>query len=337
MCTSLTLTTNAFYFGRNLDLEYDFGQRVVITPRNYPFRFQKAGILPNHYAMIGMATVHAVNPDSDDMQERAGYPLYAEAANEKGLCIAGLNFPDNAYYPPEEATGKENVSPFELIPWLLGKCANLKEARESLSGMHLISIPFSDQIPLSPLHWHIADKTGSIVLESTQEGMKIHENPVGVMTNNPPFDFHMTNLRQYLNLTPDYPENRFSKQMEIKPFGVGFGSIGLPGDFSPTSRFIKAVFLKLNSVCDGSERGSISQFFHLLDAVVMPDGIVATPNGKFEKTDYSCCINADEGIYYYKTYSNHQITAVRLNNADLEGNGLTEYPLATEQQIAWQN
>lgn len=337
MCTSLTFAANAFYFGRNLDLEYNFGQRVVITPRNFPFIFRRAGALHSHYAMIGMGTVLSVNPGLDDAPKTAGYPLYAEAANEKGLCIAGLNFPDNAYYPSEQAPGKENVSPFELIPWLLGKCANLKEARESLSGLHLIAIPFSDQVPLSPLHWHIADRTGSIVLESTRDGMKIHENPVGVMTNNPPFDFHMTNLRQYLNLTPDYPENRFSKEVEIKPFGVGFGSIGLPGDFSPASRFIKAVFLKMNSVCDGSENGGISHFFHLLDAVAMPDGIVATPNGKFEKTDYSCCINADKGIYYYKTYSNHQITAVRLNDVDLEGDGLIEYPLVTEQQIAWQN
>lgn len=123
MCTSIALNSNRFYFGRNLDLEYSFGQRVVIAPRNYPFQFRKAGEMKRHYAMIGMATVH------DD------YPLYAEAANEKGLCAAGLNFPENAFYPAETVEGRTNISPFELIPWLLGRCADLSETRIALENM----------------------------------------------------------------------------------------------------------------------------------------------------------------------------------------------------------
>lgn len=345
MCTSLSYKTQAFYFGRNLDLEYDFGQRVVITPRNYSFKFRMTEEIPSHYAMIGMATVQKPSHIGGEKETNGNYamdsdekyPLYAEAANEKGLCVAGLNFPDNAYYSPERMAGKSNISPFELIPWLLGKCADLREVKSLLRETHLVSVPFNARLPLSPLHWHIADKTGSIVLESTCDGMKIHENPVGVMTNNPPFDFHMTNLHQYLNLTTDYPENRFSEKYDLKPFGVGMGSLGLPGDFSPTSRFVKAVFLKLNSACNGGEAESIAQFFHLLDAVAMPDGIVATRSGLYEKTCYSCCINCDTGVYYYKTYYNNQITAIALNRSDLNGRNLIEYPLIEEQRIAWEN
>lgn len=325
MCTSIALTAGDFYFGRNLDLEDEFGERVTVTPRNYPLSFRKAGRLETHHAMIGMATV------------QDGYPLYAEAVNEKGLCIAGLNFPGNAYYPPEEADRKANITPFELIPWLLGRFSSVAEAREALQSIHLIGIPFSEELPLTPLHWHIADSEESIVLEPMKDGIRICENPVGVMTNNPPFDFQLTNLNQYLGLTRDYPVNRFHASLELKPFGVGMGGIGLPGDYSPVSRFVRAAFLRANSVSREGEEAAVSRFFHLLDAVAMPDGIVMTADGRFEKTSYSCCMNASRGIYYYKTYENNQLTAIDMRSASLDGKELTEYALLREQQVRWEN
>ena len=188
MCTSIALTTGDFYFGRNLDLEYSFGEQVAVTPRQYPIVFRKAGECRRHYAMIGMATVVD------------GYPLYAEAANEKGLCIAGLNFPGNAFYSAQLSEDKANVSPFELPLWVLGKCACVEEARALLEQTHIMSIPFSEQMPLAPLHWHIADRESSIVVECMQGGMRVYDNPVGVLTNNPPFDFQLTNLRQYMGV-----------------------------------------------------------------------------------------------------------------------------------------
>jgi len=325
MCTSIALKTKDFYFGRNLDLEYGFGERVVITPRNFPFRFRRAGRMDRHYALIGMAAV------------QEGYPLYAEAANEKGLCIAGLNFPEYAFYPQEEEAGKICISPFELTAWLLGQCASVREARELLKNTGLMRINFSESLPLTPLHWHIADREESIVLEPMQEGMRIYDNPVGVLTNSPPFDFHMTNLRQYLNLTAAYPQNRFSGETELTPFGVGMGSIGLPGDYSPASRFVRAVFLRANSVSDGSESGSVARFFHLLDAVAMPDGIVQTKNGPFEYTRYSCCMNADTGVLYYRTYLNSALIAADMHRENLEGNRLIEYPIVPEQRTEFVN
>jgi len=325
MCTGLTLKTDDFYFGRNLDIEYSFGERVVITPRNYPFSFRRAEEMKSHYAMIGMATV------------MEGYPLYAEACNECGLCIAGLNFPQNAYYPEHPETDKANISPFELTAWLLGQCADMKEARALLMRTNLVHIDFSPEIHLSPLHWLISDRNESITLECMRDGLHIHDNPAGVLTNNPPFDFHMTNLNQYLNLTCAYPQNRFCKELPLAPFGVGLGGIGLPGDYSPVSRFVKTVFLKCNSVGEAGEEGSVSRFFHLLGAVAMPDGIVMTPAGVCEKTAYSCCINADKGIFYYKTYSNSQITAVDMHRENLDGSELREFELVRTQQIAYAN
>lgn len=325
MCTSIAWENGTFYFGRNLDLETAFGQQVVITPRKHRFCFRREKPMEQHYAMIGMATV---------MED---CPLYAEAVNEKGLCIAGLNFPENAYYPTEEAAGKAHIAPFELPWWLLGQCATVKEARALLDRTEIVGIPFSDSIPVSPLHWHIADRSVSIVVECMRDGMHIHENPVGVLTNNPPFDFHLYNLSQYMNLTALRPENRFADEVELRPFGRGMGAFGLPGDASPASRFVRAAFLALNSECDEEEEASVAQFFHLLDSVAMTKGSVVAPGGEWEHTLYSCCVNADEGVYYYKTYGNNQLTAVHMHNANLDGEALGVFPLEMKQHILHAN
>lgn len=319
------MKTDEFYFGRNMDLEYEFGDCVVITPRNYCVKFRKAGIMKKHYAMIGMATI------------KQGYPLYAEAVNEKGLCIAGLNFPENAYYPIEEDFDKSNISPFELVLWVLGKCANVEEAKELLAHTHLISISFSAELPLAPLHWHIADQESSIVLESTKEGIKVKDNVVGVLTNNPAFEFQMTNLSQYLNLIPSCPKNCFSESIKIQPFGQGLGSFGLPGDFSPASRFVKTAYLKLNSICEKDNASSIAQFFHLLDSVAMVRGSVITSTDLCDITTYSCCVNVNKKIYYYKTYENNQLTAIDMNRENLNACSLKGFPVIRKQQVLWLN
>ncbi len=325
MCTSIAMKTQDFYFGRTMDFEYNFNECVVYTPRNYPLPFRKAGILDKHYAILGIATVEE------------GYPLYADAVNEKGLCIAGLNFPDNAYYPPKVEPNSSNISPFEIILWILGKCASVEEAKKLLASTHLVSIPFSERLPLSPLHWHIADSQSSIVLEATKTGMELHDNPVGVLTNNPSFGFQTTNLCQYMNLISGSPKNCFSNIKSLVPFGQGLGCFGLPGDYSPASRFVKAAYLSLNSICEKDEMSSISQFFHILDSVSMIRGSVITPENLYDITTYSCCMNATKGIYYYKTYSNSQITGIDMNRENPDSDLLRTYPLVSAQQIAWAN
>ena len=279
--------------------------------------------MKNHGAIIGMATV------------AEGYPLYYEAANEWGLSMAGLNFPGNACYFPEDPQ-KDNIAPFEFIPWILGQCRNLEEARERLGRINLWKINFSEQMPLSPLHWMIADREKAITVECVREGLKIYENPVGVLTNNPCFDYHMIHLGEYLNLTCQEPENRFG-QVELVPYCKGMGAMGLPGDLSSASRFVRAAFVKLNSVSGESENESISQFFHILGAVEQQRGCVRLEDGKYEITGYTSCINTDRGIYYYTTYENQCISAVDLHRCDLESGELFSYPLVKEQLINRQN
>lgn len=325
MCTSIAMNTEDFYFGRTMDIEYSFNENVVFTPRNYPIAFRRNDTLRRHYAMLGMASV------------MEGYPLYAEAVNERGLCVAGLNFPDNAYYPPGEDPIKQNVSPFELILWLCAKCASVTDARQLLASTHLVDIPFNNDLPLAPLHWHIADRERSIVLESTRNGLEISDNPVGVLTNNPSFSFQTTNLCQYMNLTTTCPQNCFSNIKSLVPFGQGLGSFGLPGDYSPASRFVKATYLSMNSVCEKDEMSSVSQLFHILDSVSMVRGSVVTNQKLYDTTTYACCMNATKGRYFYKTYSNSQLTAVDIHRENLDAETLKTYPLVTDPQIAWAN
>ncbi len=314
MCTALTYKTNHHYFGRNLDLERGYGEHVVITPRNYPFAFRYEGRCDCHFAMIGMAAVVD------------NYPLYFEATNEKGLSMAGLNFPGNAYYPPY-AEGKINISPFELIPYLLSLCENVDDVVQRLNNANVVNCNFSEKLPVSPLHWLISDREKSVTLECTKAGMKIHENAFGVLTNNPTFDYHATNMNNYMHLHSGAAENKVSKEIPMENYSLGMGAIGLPGDFSSTSRFVKTVFLKENSVCDGGEKQSVNQFFHILSAVAMPKGCVMTPSGEFEYTRYSCCCNTDTQTYYYTTYEESTIKKVDLLDADLNGSKLSEFTI----------
>jgi len=273
--------------------------------------------------MIGMASV------AND------YPLYYEASNEWGLSMAGLNFPGNAVYHPHDAL-KTNIAPFELIPWILGQCKTVAQAVQKLNMINLIEENFSEQYQLTPLHWLLSDQGESVTIEPLESGIRIYNNHVGVLTNNPPFEYHMYNLSNYINLTADEPINKFSPNIDIHPYSRGMGSIGLPGDMSSASRFIKATFVKQNSISVQDENASISQFFHILSSVAQQEGCVKV-DGRFEKTIYSSCCNVDSGVYYYTTYENNQITGINMHHEDLDSQKLITFPLIYEQQIKFVN
>lgn len=323
MCTAATYATRDHYFGRNLDLEYSYHEEVTVLPRKFPLHFRHAETNADHYALIGMAFI------------QDGYPLFYDAANEKGLSMAGLNFPVNADYKPFRE-GADNITPFEFIPWILSQCADRKEAREKLACLNLLNENFSEQLPLSPLHWMISDFSGSTVVECVKEGLKIYENPTGVMTNNPTFDIQLFKLNDYRNLTPGTGSVRFAQGLEMDEYSRGMGAIGLPGDLSSSSRFVKAAFTRLNSISGDSESESISQFFHILGSVEQQRGCCRLGE-KNEITIYSSCINMEKGIYYYKTYENSQITAVDMHREDLDADRLAHYELIKGQQIRYQN
>lgn len=319
MCTGLSMTGSKHYFGRNLDLEYDFGQQVVITPRGYRITLSQEKPMDTHYAIVGMASV------------QNDYPLYADAINEKGLGMAGLHFALYGVYPAKVQNEQHTVSPYEYILWVLGQCATLAEARSLVEATTLSDVPFSKDLPLSKLHWMVSDASGSFIIEPCEDGLKIHDDPLGVLTNDPPFDFQTTNLNYYLNLEAAYPVSRFGPGTDLKPLGKGLGAVGLPGDSSAVSRFVRIAFNRTNSVCDKDEASEIAQFFHLLDSVASVRGPVEAETGKYFITRYSSCMA--DGCYYFKTYANNQITRIAMDRVDLDGSDLSCYTAQTPQQI----
>ena len=323
MCTAISYHTKNHYFGRTLDYDCSFGEQVVIMPRNYPLHFRMAGEVKKHYAVIGMA--HVAN----------GYPLYYDGGNEEGLAIAGLNFVGNTHYFDEQK-GKCNLAQFEFIPYLLSTCKDVEEVIKKLNEINVTNHSFAAQFPVAELHYLIADKKRCIVVELMKEGMKIYDNPVGVLTNNPPFPKQLFSLNDYINVTPEEPKNAFGKNYKLEEFSRGMGALGLPGDWTSKSRFARAAFVKLNSVPAGtSEEESVNEFFHVMNAVSQPRGS-GLWKGHYEITVYTSCFSADAGIYYYTTYGNHRIHGVELKKHDLESDKLVVYPLAMKEEIAYQ-
>ena len=324
MCTAATYQTKDFYFGRTLDYEFSYGEEIVVMPRNFPISFRHMGEMNHHYALIGMAHL-------------AGqFPLFYDAINEKGLGMAGLNFVGNAKYQPF-TEGRDNVASFEFIPWILGQCSIVKEARLLLDKMNLVDTAFSKELPPAQLHWIIADKEGAITVESVKDGLKIYDNPAGVMTNNPPFNEQMFNLNNFMHLSPKSPQNRFSDKLPLNTYSRGMGALGLPGDLSSQSRFVRVAFVKMNSVSGDSESESVSQFFHILGSVDQQKGCCDVGEEKYEYTIYTSCCNASKGIYYYNTYENHQISGVDMHRENLDGSALSRYPLILGEHINMQN
>ena len=324
MCTAVSYKTKNFYFGRTLDYESTFPTHITVTPRRFPLRFRHGGTMSVHHALIGMAYVVG------------DYPLYYDGMNEKGLCMAGLNFVGNAVYRSHAPEG-DNICQFEFIPWILGQCATVAEARGLLSRIRLTDTPFHEDLPVSDLHWMMADRQESITVESVADGVMVYDNPVGVLTNNPTFPEQLFRLNDFMHLSPTEPENRFSDRLDLRPYSRGMGAMGLPGDLYSPSRFVRAAFVKMNSVSGDTETESVGQFFHIMGSVEQPSGCCLVGDGEYERTIYTSCCSADRGIYYYTTYENPAVTAVDMMREDLDGAQLVRYPMETEMRILWQN
>lgn len=321
MCTALSLKKGAHFFGRNLDMEFSYGESIVVTPRKFEFKSMRKC---EHFAFIGVA--HVVG----------GYPLYFDAVNEKGLGIAALNFPGFAHYhAPKD--GVENIPPFEVIPKIMGSCSSVKEAKELLSHANIVDVHFSEQMRNTPLHWFIADSTSAITVESVEEGLKIYENPFGVLTNSPAFPMQVMNLNNYMRLSPEPPENSFSKGLNFTTYSRGMGAMGMPGDLSSMSRFVRAAFIRENSVCSAEPREALSQFLHILGGVAQQRGCVHLGGGKYEFTVYSSCCDTANGVYYYTTYSGTCLAAVDMHKENLDGKEIAVYPMTVTSDIIYKN
>lgn len=324
MCTAATYRTDDFYMGRTLDYEFSYGEEITVMPRNFPLSFRHGGGTDRHYAIIGMAHV------------ADGYPMFYDAVNEKGLGMAGLNFAASARYSEPE-DGKQNVAQFEFIPWVLSQFASLGQARSAIEKINLVGTTYDSRYPAAKMHWIIADKSGAITVEPTEGGLKIYDNAPGVLTNEPPFDMQLFNLNNYMRLSPKQPENSFSDALDLGTYSRGMGGLGLPGDLSSMSRFVRAAFTKLNSLSGSGEAESVGQFFHILGSVEQVRGCCEVAQDKYEITIYTSCFNADKGVYYYTTYNNRRITAVDMHRENLDSDSLTRYPMLDKEDVLRQN
>ncbi len=339
MCTSLTLPTpdGRQLFGRTLDLDTHFGERVTLTPRQYPFRFQNEPVLTEHHALLGMAAVA-------DGSVADGYPLYAEAMNQRGLCMAGLRFAGNAVYADSPAVGKVNLAPWELIPYLLGRYATVCEVRNALREVRLTDRSFRPDLPAAPLHWHIADKNpahGSLVVESTAAGMRVYDSSpaVGVLTNNPPYPYQLAHYAEFVHLSNRArSDGRRELTEELAAVtgadtaSLGENALGLPGDYSSPSRFVRAATLRRwvtewmatqhaggEGKDNGTELSPVSTFFRILGAVSPMAGAVMTEDGKSHRTLYTCCMDGAAGVYHYFTEEDTAVRAVSFAGQSLDG------------------
>lgn len=324
MCTAATYRTDDFYMGRTLDYEFSYGEEITVMPRNFPLSFRHGGGTDKHYAIIGMAHV------------ADGYPMFYDAVNEKGLGMAGLNFAASARYSEPE-DGKQNVAQFEFIPWVLSQFASLGQARSAIEKINLVGTTYDSRYPAAKMHWIIADKSGAITVEPTEGGLKIYDNAPGVLTNEPPFDMQLFNLNNYMRLSPKQPENSFSDALDLGTYSRGMGGLGLPGDLSSMSRFVRAAFTKLNSLSGSGEAESVGQFFHILGSVEQVRGCCEVAQDKYEITIYTSCFNADKGVYYYTTYNNRRITAVDMHRENLDSDSLARYPMLDKEDVLRQN
>jgi len=281
MCTAINLTLNHHFFGRNLDLECNYGELGVTTPEYYKLAMKHTSSVTTKYAVIGAGL------------PANGFPLYFDAMNSEGLCGAALNFPYCAVYKKPTNT-HTNLCSFELIPYVLSQCKDLTEAINILKNVNITDDSFSEYYPATPLHWLFADKSGAVVAEPTKIGMTLNRAETGVLTNSPEYSFHVDNLKSYTDLSPKNPFGQNSHRTSL-----GIGSSSLPGGMTSEDRFVRASFFTINAQ-KASEVEERSNFFTILGAVTVPKGTVKTEKGVLHYTRYTSCCDTDSKLYMYK-------------------------------------
>lgn len=308
MCTAISLNlNNKPYFIRTLDLDYSFGKKLIITPREKVLPFRLRGEIPMKYAFFGVGDV------------LCDFPLYAEGVNEVGLMVGGLHFSTMNGYKKRGRQG--DLLPFEIIPYILGNFKKAREACNFLSHTSIVDIEFNDKTKNTPLHFHIADKSECFVLEVIDKRIKIEENPFGVLTNSPPFSYHKYNMSRYLNISEGAPKTTSKEEI----YSNGLLATGLPGDFSSPSRFVRAAWLKSVSRCEyGLERYSAMR---LAEAISIPTGAVIRSDNKMHYTRYYAVYDINACCVIIKRYDRISPSVIEIKKESLEFGSLINYTI----------
>ena len=308
MCTAFA--SNG-YFGRTLDFEESFDVGSIIIPRRAEIEFLHLGKREEHLAFVGAGLVSN------------GFPLVFDGVNENGLFVAALNFPKSAVYL-KSSGARYDIASFELVALVLSVCRTAKEGAELLKKCRITDEAFSEELPPSPLHWFVADGCCCYTVEQTEEGLRIHENSLGVLTNEPPFPYQLEHLSNFSGLSARAPKDGFVERLGISASSRGVGTVGLPGDFTSQSRFVRASYVVHNTEAESEEEKCVARHFKMAASVSVPRGCVVTHDGKSVCTVYTSC--ASKAGYWYSKYDSIDIKSIKFSDIDINVN----LPIFTE-------
>ena len=319
-CTGMKLTAQdgSVVNGRTLEFGVEVDSQVVVVPRNFEF----AGTTPKgpglkykaKYAALGMIAF-------DD-------PAIMDGINEEGLAIGTFYFPGYAGYTPITAENQSKaLSPVEFSNWVLTQFATLQEVIEGLQSVVIaptVSKGWGTAPP--PFHYIVYDKNGhALVIEPMDGKFRVYENPIGVLTNSPTFDWHLTNLRNFINLSPENVPPITLSGVELAPFGQGSGMVGLVGDFTPPSRFIRAAIFSGTAIPSKNAESAVFQLFHILNQFDIPVGAVRQVNDGVTHSDSTLATSVKDPHslkYYFRTYDDQSIKYVPLKTFDLNAKSI---------------
>lgn len=308
MCTAITLQSiqNENFFGRTMDFSYPIEPGLYVIPQNYEWHsLATMKKYTNKYSFI------AIGQETDDMLG------FFDGINEKGFSAAALYFADYAYYDLP-VKNKEPVASLDFLHYILGRCSSIDDLKFLLKNINIVGVADPVTHSAAPLHWMATDRSGkSVVIEQTKAGLKLINNPLGVMSNSPDFHWHMTNLRNYIDITTVQEEEVHWGNVSLTPFGQAGGTTNLPGGFTSPERFVRTTFLKTHSLIPKNRTETVMSCFHILNSVFIPKGIVLTNRGTYDYTKYIAFMNTNTCEYYFKTYENNQILKASLWDYDI--------------------
>ncbi len=311
MCTAVRFTDSSgnLFFGRNLDWTVGYGERVVVTPpaAKVPAAFDRPADPKLGHTVMGMGIVVGA------------LPLYFDCANDAGLAIAGLNFPQSARYAKDPVEGTVNVAAYEFPYWVARNFSSVEEVRHALKEVTIVARPVNEQLPVANLHWIVADARSCAVVECLERGLVVWDDDVDVLTNEPDFGWHRQNLRNYLMLTGGEPAAATWSSARLTPFGSGVGMQGLPGDYGGPARFVRAAFVNAHYPQKSTEADNVTRLFRTLGATAVPEGCAAFADGSEERTLYTSGYSTATRTYYHAAYEAPAILAYPLDACDLSG------------------
>ena len=318
-CTGLTLKAGdgSVVFGRTLEWgSFDLMSRLEIVPRGHAYATHMSDGKPG---MAWTAKYGAVGIDA------VGKDMIIEGMNEKGLDV-GLfyhpGFADYEAYDPAQAA--ESMSATDFGQYLLTNFSTVDEVREAVKHVRVVAViePALGFAP--PVHFIVTEPSGkAIVIEYSNGEVRTFDAPLGVITNAPTYDWHMTNLRNYINLSPVALPGKKIEDLNFKPLGGGSGMIGLPGDFTPPSRFIRAVAFSQTARPTPTGDETIYEIFRILDNFNVPLG-ASEGTGEEDKTKgmrsstiWTSASDTKDRVFYYHTQHNRRVRKVDLSRIDL--------------------